>query len=393
MADYYPILTRAIGALPEQDSVHRQAIYRRAREALERQLRSLDPPLGEGELLKETLALEDVIRRIEADFAELPPATPTTDIAPPAEPEEPPPTAIIQPGKPRVPDRPRAPTREEQAKGRRRLGLLAVGGVMAMLVMGSFAYIKKDDPARARAASAALVAEASRPADPEAGKREGRLSAVAEPETRPAAPPPSPAAPPAPTEAGRPAAPETTSVPPQQPVLPVASRAFMVLEVPGAAPNQFEGQVTWSFAADPATRSPVKVLRAAISYPAAGVSVDMVMSPNADPGIKASHTIFVTFDPKDALPAVREMSAIEWRERESQAGATMAGILVPIQDNIFLIGLDASETAKTRNLDLLRGQRWMVFEMRLANGRRGALLVEKGASGERAVIEALATWK
>ena len=87
------------------------------------------------------------------------------------------------------------------------------------------------------------------------------------------------------------------------------------------------------------------------------------------------------------------MSAIEWRERESQTGATMSGMLVPIQDNVFLIGLDPAEAAIQRNMELLRTQRWMVFEVRLANGRRGAFLIEKGSSGDKAVADALAAWK
>ena len=71
----------------------------------------------------------------------------------------------------------------------------------------------------------------------------------------------------------------------------------------------------------------------------------------------------------------------------------LAGPLVPIQDNVFLMGLDRSEGAQQRNMDLLRFQRWMVFDVRLANNRRAAFLVEKGSAGERAVNEALAAWK
>jgi hypothetical protein len=175
--------------------------------------------------------------------------------------------------------------------------------------------------------------------------------------------------------------------------LPVVSRAFMVLETQGAAPNQFEGIANWSFAVDPASRTGEKVLRVQVDYAGASLSIDMVLSRNTDASIPASHTFFVTFNPRNALPAVREMSPIEWRERESQAGPALAGPLVPIQDNVFLMGLDRSEAAQQRNIDLLRFQRWMVFDVRLANNRRAAFLVEKGSAGERAVTEALAAWK
>jgi hypothetical protein len=167
----------------------------------------------------------------------------------------------------------------------------------------------------------------------------------------------------------------------------------MVLEVPGSAPNQFEGQATWSFTPDPASRSTDPTIRAVINYAGAGLSIDLTIARNRDPQVRSSHTIFVSFDPQQSLSAIREMSAIEWRERESQTGATMSGMLVPIQDNVFLIGLDPAEASIQRNMELLRTQRWMVFEVRLANGRRGAFLIEKGSSGDKAVADALAAWK
>ena len=431
MADYYPLLTRAIATLPDQDLAQRQAIYRRAREALERQLRGLDPPLGEADILKETLALEDVIRRIEADFAELPPIVssetgtieekgtePAPDatlaseksepsegkadpaiVAPPVDqmkkPVAPAPDAIpepaiaIKPARSRQPERPKAETRADVEKGRRKLGFYAVLGGLAMIVMGTFAYLNREDPALYRAGGQ-LASEVSRPIEPsEQAKREGRLGAA----------PDSPAPPPAPRqEAPRVEPQRNASTTPATPsnsatVLPVVSRAFMVLEVPGGAPNQFEGQANWSFAPDPASRSGDRAIRSVITYTGAGLTIDFSIARNRDAQVNSSHIIFVSFDTKDTALAVREMSAIEWRERESQTGSAMAGVLVPIQDNVFLIGLDKADAAIERNLELLRTQRWLVFEVRLANGRRGAFLVEKGSAGDKAVAEALAAWK
>ena len=69
----------------------------------------------------------------------------------------------------------------------------------------------------------------------------------------------------------------------------------------------------------------------------------------------------------------------------------LRGSVVPVQDNIFMVTLD--KAAEGANLDLILRQKWIVFEFRLANGRRGAALVEKGASGDRAVAEAITGWK
>lgn len=402
MADYYPLLSRAIAALPDRDPAKRQAIYRRAREALERQLHSLHPPVGEEEILRESLALDDVILRIEADFAELPPAEPQPaetslassgpddEAAPmmpaPAEHAETGQTGMaLQPPRSRGPERPRIQSREETEKGRRKLGLWAVAGLASIAVMGTFAYLKKEDQARYRQNGVPVV---EAPASPEADamKREGRLSS-APVETPPARPPEAPAS----TPQGPAGTGSVTSAEPR-PAQPTISRAFMVLETQGAAPSQYEGIANWSFAPDPALPNGEKALRMQVEYPGSGLSIDMVLARNTDQTLPASHTFFVTFNTRNALPAVREMSPIEWRERESQTGPALAGPLVPIQDNVFLMGLDRSEGAIRRNMDLLRFQRWMVFDVRLANGRRAAFLIEKGVIGERAVNEALAAW-
>ena len=65
MADYYPLLTRALDALTERSPAMRRAVYDRARAALMDQLRNLEPPLSEGDIARERLALEDAVNRVE----------------------------------------------------------------------------------------------------------------------------------------------------------------------------------------------------------------------------------------------------------------------------------------------------------------------------------------
>lgn len=166
----------------------------------------------------------------------------------------------------------------------------------------------------------------------------------------------------------------------------------MVLEPTPGAPSQFEGQVNWSYQADN-TLGGQKSLRALIEFPNAQLNVDLSISRNTDSGLGASHIVMVIFDGRSGLGNVLEMSAIEWRERENQVGGLLNGTVVPIQTNVFMIGLDKAEANVTRNLDLLQSQKWMVFEFRLQNGRRGAALVEKGLSGDKAIAEALRDWR
>ncbi len=69
MADYYPLLAKAVAALPDPTPQARRAIYERARNALVGQLRRLDPPVPEVEIDRESSALEVAVARLEAEFA------------------------------------------------------------------------------------------------------------------------------------------------------------------------------------------------------------------------------------------------------------------------------------------------------------------------------------
>jgi hypothetical protein len=69
MADYYPLIARAVAGLDKNTGENRRALYERARAALVNQLRGVDPPLEESDITRERLALEESIRRLEAEAA------------------------------------------------------------------------------------------------------------------------------------------------------------------------------------------------------------------------------------------------------------------------------------------------------------------------------------
>ena len=69
MADYYPLISRAVGALEKNSGENRRVIYDRARAALLAQLRSVTPALEESDITRERLALEESIRKVEAESA------------------------------------------------------------------------------------------------------------------------------------------------------------------------------------------------------------------------------------------------------------------------------------------------------------------------------------
>lgn len=71
MADYYPLIARAISGLdPGAPGEARRALYERARTALIAQLRSVQPPLTESEITRERLALEEAVRKVESEAAQ-----------------------------------------------------------------------------------------------------------------------------------------------------------------------------------------------------------------------------------------------------------------------------------------------------------------------------------
>lgn len=68
MADYYPLIARAVAGLdPNASGESRRALYERARTALISQLRSVEPALSEAEITRERLALEESVRKVEAE--------------------------------------------------------------------------------------------------------------------------------------------------------------------------------------------------------------------------------------------------------------------------------------------------------------------------------------
>src|SRR6266576_1213840 len=116
MADYYPLIARAISGLdPSAPGESRRALYERARAALIAQLRSVQPPLSESEITRERLSLEEAVRKVESEAAQRARAASRagsrsgdafragTPRANPSRPGDPPPPARVRPPGPPAP--------------------------------------------------------------------------------------------------------------------------------------------------------------------------------------------------------------------------------------------------------------------------------------------------
>lgn len=82
MAEYYPLLAKAVGSLPNSTPESRRVVYERARKALIGQLRTLHPPVPNEDIDRESVKLDRAIARIEDELAGSAPP-PTADIEPP----------------------------------------------------------------------------------------------------------------------------------------------------------------------------------------------------------------------------------------------------------------------------------------------------------------------
>ncbi len=447
MADYYPLISRAVANLGPSTPEQRRDLYARATNALIGQLRNSDPPITEADITRERLSLEDAIGRVETEVAggrvreqdprvELPHETPPVSepaptpvaargpstgldpepvVEPPADPHEvdfPRPEPVDEVVRePIAIGRPRPPAPRLEQRDRRWVRAAVIGVAIAVVVglTATAAIMLKHQPADFQP----QVPVASAPADAER-KAQERLPGDAPPPViaAPATPippappgrvPPAPVAPPqqpsqqqvAAAPGPAPAAPATTEAVP----LGILQRALLV-EEPEQGSKEFKqtaGRVRWRLdnvsggAGEPLDAA----VRAEIEVPEAGLKVELLLRRNRDAALPASHTLELKFVSAGTTPngPVRDVGVPEMRQDETMRGTPLAGIAVPVTENLFLTGLSNLGGDVQRNLDLLRGRNWLMVPVRFTNGRRALLLIEKGPTGTRTIADAIQSWQ
>jgi hypothetical protein len=410
MADYYPLLSRAIVNLGESAGPDvRRAIYDRARMTLQAQLEEVEPPLPPDQIERERAQLEAVIARleIEARARTRPMTQPPLRYVKSAEArsaaeglrssdDAPADTVEPVPGAPQAlhddtrmddaapPEHPHEEPKPRWSLGRRlslpdwRIAALAAAATLVTGTLAGLAYVLRDqvDPMRREQAeqAAANPAAAAHPT-PEA-KNSARLGAPANP----------PAAPTSPRAA--------TSDAAQQ--IAVAQRATLFIEVPGATdqvPRTVAGRVVWSFENLPSRAGqPLDpALVGAVDIPDAGIALKMQMIRNRDGSLPASYLVGLAFTTKDSQ--VKEIAPVLMKTDESERGAPLIGIQQQLGPNLFVMALSAADADIAKNFDLLSKRGWVEVQFRLADQRRGAIVFEKGIAGDRALLAAIDAWK
>jgi hypothetical protein len=402
MADYYPLLTRALDALPDRSPATRRAVYDRARAALMDQLRTLDPPLSEADIARERLALEDAVNRVEAGEKRrerpaepLMPATgaPVVREAARREPapmrgenaslfEEPAPAAdehaafAEPPQGPPARGRPRIDTVQPQVarRGHGRTMILAAALVVVIGAIAVAAWLLRDRPADLPRQP--VVAEA--PPKPAPDNKLGERIAG---ERAPAVP----------GGAATPGAAPRADV-------PVAQRAMLFEEnqADPQTPKVTQARAVWRLDNINAGQGqPLEtVVRATVDIPDAKMSLNLLLRRNQDQTLPASHTIELAFTtpPGDPTRAVRDVGLLQFKNDETVRGTPLAGLPVPVKENLFLIGLSNLASDVERNSELIQRRNWIDLPIRFTSGQRAILSFEKGVAGEQVLNEAFGQW-
>jgi hypothetical protein len=383
MADFFPLISRAVSMLPDTATqADRDAIYNKARSALERQLRSVEPSLSDENITKELTTLEASIAQVEQGFT-----APKTEALEELEnigifeefktiaASENNQTAILTADSEAVKtiERPRISSPDIIVKDtlktdikKKKTSLVFAAGlpiiVGLMAVFGILALNNKQAPNDAKVSSKVTPSET-----PSSEKPNG--------------------------------APQSTTLNNDANVIiPVAVRASLYEEDPTNPQMRIErrGAIVWRVETDGADQSGQAIprIRGNMEFPDAKLNAEFVLRRNLDASFPASHTIDIRFL-ATALDAktVKAISLPEFRTDFQEKGPMLQAVKAPDMDNTFLVALLNTEPFQTTNIELLKKSGWLFFELRFADGKKGELVFEKGVAGENAFTEAFLAWK
>jgi len=397
MADYYPLIARAVEGLSQQNPEARRAVYERARRALTTQLRSLHPPLSEAEIDHETVALEGAIQRLEARYDPTPagldlqafsdlladdrqPSGPSRGLAPNHGLRAPAPQAVVEHepdgayaepalARPKVDSRPH-PALQDKGRGRN----IVFGAILAVVILAIAALAWWQGNPASAPPPPEQVAEAAPPEPQEAPKISERVGAPA----------------PAPVPAPPPEASQASSV---------AQRAVFYEEDPARpqTPKAQVGRALWRLEdVNPGQGQALeKAVSAQIDVPDAGLTMRLMLRRNLDATLPASHTVELTFTTRagETGRVIRDVGLLQFKNEEAARGTPVAGLPVPVGENLFLIGLSNLQSDVERNTELFVRRNWIDLPVRMASGQRAILSFEKGAAGEQVLTSAFSQWQ
>ena len=445
MADYYPLISRAITGLDKNTGENRRALYERARAALVNQLRSVEPALEESDVTRERLALEDAIRKVEAEAAKRtrPDAVDTVEAQPsisdqglrgfretvadaeglgeaaaeanrsarefyeamprdrapltgdrgppPAEHFFEPPAAVPEPQQLRE-----APAADAYAPPPR----------ADALPPPPPPRYEEDDAAYSRPVRSygrvvrfiVLLLVLAGIAGAAYWQRHAISSMVASFRSAPA-PKPREAAEPSsrPKIADRIGPAEGTPAAANAPAAAVAQKVVLYDEDPNDPKGKrYVGSALWrteTVSPGPGL-APELAIRADVEIPERHMRMTWSLRRNTDKALPASHTIEIMFTLAADFSegGIGNVPGVLMKQDEQARGVPLAGLAVKVTNGYFLIGLSAVDIDVQRNIQLLKERDWFDIPVVYTSGKRAILAMEKGTPGVRAFEEAFRAW-
>ena len=392
MAEYYPLISRAVAGLGKSTVENRRVLYDRARSALVSQLRTVEPPLSKSDITHERLALEEAIRKVETEAVKgraegsvsaeacLPPRlhSPTTE--PGSRPDSAAQPAVFEPqSKPVKSSSPPHQYEDDEVYARpgRSWGRV-VKIILLLLVLAGLAgagYWQRGAISEMVASlrkSAPTLAPAPKPTQPAA------------PTTRPKI-------------ADRVGSDNGTANKAATPAAAVAQKVVLYEEdTSDPKGKRYVGSAIWrTETVSPGAGLPPEVaVRADVEIPERHMRMTFSMRRNTDKALPASHTIEIIFTlPSDFdQGGIGNIPGVLMKAEEQARGVPLAGLAVKVTNGYFLIGLSAVDVDTQRNIKLMKEQDWLDIPVVYTNGKRAILAIEKGTPGNRVFEEAFRAW-
>ena len=443
MADYLPLVSRAVAGLDKNTGDTRRALYERARAALINQLRSVEPALDESDITRERLALEDAIRKVEAEAAKR--ARPDAFEAAEALPsisdqglrgfretvadaeslgdaaaeahrsarevykampgDQPPLSGDREPPPAEHYFEPPAAAPEQQPRGEAPSAEAPAPPPRAEAVPLPPRYEEDEEiysrPVRSYGRAirfVVLLLVLAGLAGAAYWQRDAISSMVASFRSAPAPKPRvvmEPATRPKIPDRIGPA--EGTPAPANAPAAAVAQKVVLYDEDPSDPKGKrYVGSALWrteTVSPGPGL-APELAIRADVEIPERHMRMTWSLRRNTDKALPASHTIEIMFTlgADFSEGGIGNVPGVLMKQDEQARGVPLAGLAVKVTNGYFLIGLSAVDIDVQRNIQLLKERDWFDIPIVYTSGKRAILALEKGTPGQRAFEEAFRAW-
>jgi hypothetical protein len=156
-----------------------------------------------------------------------------------------------------------------------------------------------------------------------------------------------------------------------------------------------EGKATWRTRTENGSPGkPDTVVTVDAEIPEPHIVLSITISRVTDAGSAMSHLLELRFSQPQDMPfgGVSRVTNIGMKAAETDGAESLVGTSINIAPGQFMFGLLGVDDVVKQNLQRLRTQNWLDLTLIFENGAAYTLTVAKGASGERAINEALAKW-